>query len=156
LTGFEGEVRFGKSPQTGGRQCGMLYYEIGRDAAVTPATVPTANALPAARSHGVGRTSEAWPDGCRAAGAPAHYRPKAWRPGVCPECGSWICAAPRAGSAMRTVRAGTLDDTSWLRPTVHFWTRSAQPWVLPEGSQRFETQPADLTGFLATGTTPGA
>jgi hypothetical protein len=58
---------------------------------------------------------------------------------------------------MRTVPAGTLDDTSWLQPTVHFWTRSAQPWVvLPEGSQRFETPPADLTGFLATGTTPSA
>ena len=43
------------------------------------------------------------------------------------------------------VRAGTLDDTSWLRPTAHFWTRSAQPWVVvPEEDQRFETQPEDL------------
>jgi hypothetical protein len=40
-------------------------------------------------------------------------------------------------------RAGTLDDTSWLRPTAHFWTRSKQPWItLPEGDQIFETQPA--------------
>jgi hypothetical protein len=42
-----------------------------------------------------------------------------------------------------SVRSGTLDDTSWLRPTVHFWTRSKQPWImLPEGDQSFETQPA--------------
>jgi hypothetical protein len=27
------------------------------------------------------------------------------------------------------VRAGSLDDTSWLRPTRHLWTRSKQPWV---------------------------
>jgi hypothetical protein len=51
-------------------------------------------------------------------------------------------------SAVR-VRAGTLDDTSWLRPTVHFWTRIKQPWVaLPKGDQSFETQPADLQAFL--------
>ena len=53
------------------------------------------------------------------------------------------------GGALR-VRAGTLDDTSWLRPTVHFWTRSVQPWVvLPEGDQRFETQPQDLAWMRA-------
>ena len=34
------------------------------------------------------------------------------------------------------VRAGTLDDTSWLHPMTHFSTRSVQPWVvLPEGEQ---------------------
>jgi hypothetical protein len=26
------------------------------------------------------------------------------------------------------VRAGTLDDTSWLRPAARFFVRSAQPW----------------------------
>ena len=60
---------------------------------------------------------------------------------VCPECGTWICGMPTDGR--RRVRAGTLDDTSWLRPTAHFWTRSKQPWItLPEGDQIFETQPA--------------
>ena len=43
-----------------------------------------------------------------------------------------------------------LDDTSWLRPTVHFWTRSAQGCVvLPEGDRRFETQPEDLAWMRA-------
>src|SRR5205085_12002866 len=37
---------------------------------------------------------------------------------------------------------GTLDDTSWLRPTAHIWTRSKQPWLpIPEGDRKFETQP---------------
>jgi hypothetical protein len=36
------------------------------------------------------------------------------------------------------VRCGTLDDTTWVRPTAHFWTRSNQPWItLPEGDQIF-------------------
>jgi len=65
---------------------------------------------------------------------------------LCPECGSWIVGSPQPdatpGEMIRRVRAGTLDDTSWLRPIAHFWARSKQPWVvLPEGDQIFETQP---------------
>jgi hypothetical protein len=50
---------------------------------------------------------------------------------------------------VRNVRGGTLNDTSWLRPTVHFWTRNKQPWIaIPEGDQIFGTQPADLVRFF--------
>jgi len=67
---------------------------------------------------------------------------------ICPECGSWVCAS-RPGATVRNVRGGTLDDTSWLRPSVHFWTRNKQPWIaIPEGDQIFETQPADLVRFF--------
>jgi hypothetical protein len=65
---------------------------------------------------------------------------------LCPDCGCWISGMGRpdaTGELVRRVRAGTLDDRSWLRPTTHFFTRSKQPWVtLPEGSEIFETQPA--------------
>ncbi len=61
---------------------------------------------------------------------------------VCPECGCWISGASDADSGLRRVRVGTLDDTSWVRPTTHYWTRSKQPWVtIPAGDQLFETQP---------------
>ena len=61
---------------------------------------------------------------------------------VCPECGSWVCGMPRDG--LVRVRAGTLDDTSWLRPTRHIYTRSKQPWItLPAGDQIFAAQAAD-------------
>jgi hypothetical protein len=61
---------------------------------------------------------------------------------VCPDCGTWICGASTADTGLRRVRAGTLDDTSWLRPTAHFWTRTKQPWVeLPKGDEVHETQP---------------
>ena len=44
---------------------------------------------------------------------------------------------------MVIVRPGTLDDTSWLRPVAHIWTRSAQPWIeFPKGVAQFEMQPA--------------
>jgi hypothetical protein len=47
---------------------------------------------------------------------------------------------------------GSLDDTSWLRPTAHLWTRSKQPWItLPDGDRQFETQPDDFAEFFASG-----
>ena len=53
---------------------------------------------------------------------------------------------PRPGTDFpgmtRVVRGGTLDDTSWLRPSAHFWIRSAQPCVqLSEGAAIHDTQP---------------
>ncbi len=43
-----------------------------------------------------------------------------------------------------SVDGGSLDDTSWLAPAGHIWTRSAQPWIrLPEESLRFPMEPAD-------------
>ena len=65
---------------------------------------------------------------------------------VCPDCGTWVFGDPRqrgTGTApTRAVRAGTLDDNSWVQPTRHFFTRSAQPWfVIPPGMEAYETQP---------------
>jgi hypothetical protein len=49
------------------------------------------------------------------------------------------------------VRAGRLDDTLWLRPTVHLWTCSKQRWIrLPAGDRTFEAQPADLGALWAS------
>jgi hypothetical protein len=48
---------------------------------------------------------------------------------MCRDCGSWLTGSPRLGGMLRSVRAGTLDDTSWLQPTAHIWTRSKQPWI---------------------------
>ena len=61
---------------------------------------------------------------------------------VCPECGCWICGQAASNYRLRRIRCGTLDYTSWVQPTVHYWTRSKQAWLrLPEGDQTYETQP---------------
>ena len=62
---------------------------------------------------------------------------------ACPECGTRLFGDLRPDwlykGMVRAVLGGTLDDTSWLRPTIHVWTRSAQPWViLPDGSTVYE------------------
>jgi hypothetical protein len=47
----------------------------------------------------------------------------------CVGCGSQVWSEPAELSDLKILQAGTLDDTSWLEPIAHIWTRSAQPWV---------------------------
>jgi len=127
-------------PQTGGCQCGKLRYEISE----APLLVLTCHCTDCQAM-----TSSAFSMGVIPRIADSGRALNRW---VCPECASWISGHPRPEAATRNVRGGTFDDTSWLRPTVHLWTRSKQPWVvLPEGDRTFETQPADLSAFFASG-----
>jgi len=45
--------------------------------------------------------------------------------------GGCLCGAVRysAMPMMDVIKAGTLDDTSWLQPQINVWCDSAQPWV---------------------------
>jgi hypothetical protein len=51
----------------------------------------------------------------------------------CSACGSPIFSAAAVMPEMIFLKAGSLDDASWLEPAVEAWTSSAQPW-----SPRFE------------------
>jgi hypothetical protein len=69
---------------------------------------------------------------------------------ICAQCGTNLFSEPREGSTTAIVRPGTLDDTSWLHPVAHIWTRSAQPWVVfPAGAKKYEQQPADFAELVA-------
>jgi hypothetical protein len=60
----------------------------------------------------------------------------------CPDCGSPILSEVAGGPGLVFLKAGTLDDTSWLDPKVHVWTRSHQAWLpIPEGVLAMETSP---------------
>jgi len=59
----------------------------------------------------------------------------------CPECGNRIIHEPSYAPHMVNVRAGTLDDTSWLEPTVQAWTASKHPWLILGIEPCFEAQP---------------
>lgn len=66
----------------------------------------------------------------------------------CPGCGVRIWHGT-AGSAEINIKAGTLDDTSWLVPAGHIWTRSKQPFVtIADDEIQYETQPADAYAAL--------
>ena len=64
----------------------------------------------------------------------------------CPTCGTRLFHMPERNPAIVNVKPGTLDDTRWLAPVGHLWTRSRQRWVaVPEDAVRFEGQPPDFT-----------
>ncbi len=61
----------------------------------------------------------------------------------CPNCGTRIYHKSGARVGKISIRAGTLDDTSWLSPVMHIWTSQKQPWVIiPEGVEVHPTQPS--------------
>jgi hypothetical protein len=146
-----------KLPQTGGCLCDALRYEITEAPILAYTCHCTAcqKLTSSAFSSALIVAAEA----CRFTGGETRSFQRTADSGrtvtrwVCVECGTWVCNGAKPGTApagtVFALRAGTLDDTSWLRPTVHFWTRSAQPWViLPEGDTRFETQPVDGAAWL--------
>lgn len=47
----------------------------------------------------------------------------------CGECGSPIMSDVAALPTMDFLKAGTLDDTSWLKPEAQLWCDSAQSWI---------------------------
>ena len=148
-----------KLPQTGGCLCGALRYEITR----APEVVYTCHCTDCQRLSG-GAFSMALlvaDEAFQLSGAdprPLYHIASSGRTNtrwICPECGAWICRGPKPGTkpphTLRSVRAGTLDDTSWLEPTLHFWTRSKQPWVaLPKGDRSFETRAADWSEVISS------
>lgn len=60
----------------------------------------------------------------------------------CGECHVRLWSVSDKRPGLINLKAGTLDDTSDLRPVAHVWVRSKVDWVvIPEGMLTFETQP---------------
>jgi len=64
----------------------------------------------------------------------------------CSGCGSPIVTVSESAPGVAIIKAGTLDDPSWLEPQLEVWCESAQPWVSqdPERTRldRHPPQPA--------------
>jgi hypothetical protein len=61
----------------------------------------------------------------------------------CGDCGSPVLSEvpgmPEQGIAI--LKAGTLDNSSDLQPSLHYWTSSSPSWVVfPEGGEKLEKQ----------------
>ncbi len=61
----------------------------------------------------------------------------------CPACGVRLVHGSD-GAEEVNIKAGTLDDTSWLYPAGHIWTRSAQSFMrFDDDALIYDTQPAE-------------
>jgi len=65
----------------------------------------------------------------------------------CKECGSRIVNGQTPSIGFLSLRAGTLDDTSWVEPVGDIWTKSAQKWI-KFGGLTAEGQPGDYGPFI--------
>jgi hypothetical protein len=60
----------------------------------------------------------------------------------CPACGSPISSELAVMPSLTFIKAGTLDDTSWLDPQTEVYCDEAQPWLpVRESSQRYAKMP---------------
>ncbi len=48
---------------------------------------------------------------------------------TCAFCGNCGGRIYNETSALKSIKPGTLDDTSWLTPDAHYWTQSKQQWT---------------------------
>jgi hypothetical protein len=138
------------SPQGGGCQCGAVRYQISGPPSVVYACHCTecqrqsgaAFALAAVIPREQFRLTKGEPKRFLRDTSPTKSK-ECW---FCSDCGTRLYHVP-GGAAYPNcnIKPGTLDDTSWLMPTIHFWTRSAQKWVkIPDGVTKYETQPNAL------------
>jgi len=139
----------------GGCQCGALRYEVDF-ARVQTLYCCHCRECQKQSSSGFGMSMVVPADAFRLiAGAPQGWgrRAESGRAVTgfhCPHCGSRVYHSSSRGEGFLNVRAGSLDDTSRLRPVGHLWTDSRQKWVdLPAGSLCYPRQPDSLDDLVA-------
>ena len=61
----------------------------------------------------------------------------------CDRCGSHVFSHGPAYGALAFIKAGTLDDPSWVAPELHIWCSEKLPWtVIPAGSTEVPGNPS--------------
>ncbi len=66
----------------------------------------------------------------------------------CPDCGTRLFHESTQENEVVSVKAGSLDNTRWLRPVGHLWTRRAQPWVrIPPDDLAYPGEPPSFDGL---------
>ncbi|MEP0873951.1 GFA family protein [Trichocoleus desertorum AS-A10] len=138
------------APYSGGCQCGQIRYEIRAE----PLTLYACHCKECQKqSSSAFGLSMPVP---RAAVVILQGQPKQWQRVsdsgrevsclFCGECGTRLFHNPARNAKITNVKAGTLDDTSWLKPVGNLWTQSSQKWViLSDEILNYEAQPSDFS-----------
>lgn len=141
-------------PMTGGCPCGAIRYEI----TLFPRLLYSCNCTDCQRASGsaFALNMPVLSRGFRI----LHGDPRGWHHrsprGVevtsrfCGDCGGRLYGERSGRAESLNLRAGTLDDTSWLMPVAQIFRRSAHPWVLPAvNAECHDTEPADFAPLLS-------
>ncbi len=132
---------------TGGCQCGGIRYEVTG----APQQVVVCHCTDCQRQSGsaFGMTLVVREENFRLTqGEPKTFASKsdagrAKLGAFCPGCGTRIFHKPEWRKGTVSVKPGTLDDTTMLKPDIHIWTGSKQPWItIPEDVEAHEKHPS--------------
>jgi hypothetical protein len=139
-------------PQVGGCLCSAVRYRLNTD----PVTLYACHCTDCQAGSGsaFGLSLLIQEDSLEFTGAsPARFEcrldsERRKRTFYCSDCHTEVCGISSV-AGIRNLRPGTLDDTSWLEPVGHIWTRSAQRWVsLAEGTLQYPEQPDDILDLV--------
>jgi hypothetical protein len=141
-------------PMTGGCPCGAIRYQITS----FPLLLYTCNCTDCQRQSGSAfalnmpvlardfQLLRGTPKGWHHA-SPTGAAVISW---FCGDCGGRLYGDRAGRTEIVNLRAGTLDDTTWLVPVAHIFMKSAQVWVCPaEGAECHEAGPADFNSASA-------
>src|SRR5262245_26013234 len=120
------------SPFSGGCACGVIRYECSAE----PITELNCHCRDCQRASGSAYASVVvvpTPALTLLKGEPKYHAVKAdnghtSRRGFCAECGSPLFVKIDENPEVRVIQVASLDDPSWHRPVMDFFTASAQPW----------------------------
>ncbi|HIG01254.1 MAG TPA: aldehyde-activating protein [Myxococcales bacterium] len=118
--------------QTGGCLCGQVRYEFQRGSVLAAhhchctdcqkSTGCGRATIVLVPSSGVHSSGELKTFTVRGSGGSHVTR------GFCPECGSPILSFVEEMADLKFIKAGSLDDPSWVEVVSSFWENSALPW----------------------------
>jgi hypothetical protein len=126
------KLRLPDLPLTGGCQCGAVRYAIG----AAPATFYLCHCTDCQRQSGsgFGTSLQIRTDSLEVTGATAEFARTAgsgrqMRCTFCPACGTRLWHARAEATGFASLKSGTLDDPTWLRPAAEIFTARRLPWV---------------------------
>ena len=152
---MRGQLQQPDLPLTGGCTCEAIRYEVS----AMPLMVYACHCTECQRWTGsaFGLSMPVMASSFRlSSGKPKAYR-RVGNSGVentswfCGDCGGRAFGQRAIRPDVVIVRAGTLDDTSWVRPNAHVFLQSAQAWErVPNNMECFEILPRDFAPLART------
>ena len=140
-------------PLTGGCQCGAVRFTLGS----TPVGLYICHCTECQK-----QSSSGFGESCRVNSADVEMTGKVaeWSRTAasgstvicvfCPQCGTRLFHKRAEYSETMNIKAGTFDDTSWIKPAGHIWTKSKQPWtVIDDDALSYPAQPETFEAMNA-------
>ncbi|HHS83081.1 MAG TPA: GFA family protein [Devosia sp.] len=140
-------------PQTGGCQCGQVRYRLTAPPIVLYACHCTSCQKQSGSAFGLSlwvRKNDLDVSGSLSSMQRITGSGKRISCDFCPKCGTRLFHTRARPGQTLNIRAGTLDETGWLVPAGHIWTRFKQGWIeISKGTLTCETQPENYDALTA-------